>query len=102
MYKDVDGPTKPLGDLNVACSRIPVHVIFGGINDFMCVSKMEALGYILTSYSMLLRERKIQDALTNPKSGRRFASITRVEGAGHLVCFFHFLCTIDVWICSIK
>ncbi|KAH8830965.1 hypothetical protein DL96DRAFT_1595009 [Flagelloscypha sp. PMI_526] len=35
MYRDVDGPTKPIADLNKACARMPVHLIIGGINDFI-------------------------------------------------------------------
>lgn len=27
--------TKPVSDLNMACTRIPVHIIFGAINDFL-------------------------------------------------------------------
>jgi len=65
MYRDVDGPTKPVSDLNMACARIPVHIIFGAINDFL--------------------QREVHDAVTDPKSGRRFASISRIQGAGHLV-----------------
>jgi len=65
MYRDVDGPTKPLSDLNAACTRISVHIIFGAINDFL--------------------PREVHDAVTDPKSGRQFASISRIQGAGHLV-----------------
>jgi len=65
MYRDVDGPTKPIPGLNRTCARIPVHVIFGGVNDYM--------------------PRFVQDSLTDPTSGRRFASVTRLEGVGHLV-----------------
>jgi hypothetical protein len=31
------------------------------------------------------RPAAVQDAVMDPASGRQFASITRVEGAGHLV-----------------
>jgi len=65
MYRDVDGPTKPIPGLQRTCSRIPVHIIFGNINDYM--------------------PRFVQDALIDPSSGRLFASITRIEGVGHLV-----------------
>ena len=37
MYRDVDGPTKPVGDLNLLCSQRPVHIIFGKINDVVYV-----------------------------------------------------------------
>lgn len=35
MYRDADGPTKPVADLNKACAEKPVHLILGGVNDFM-------------------------------------------------------------------
>lgn len=30
MYRDKDGATAPVQDLNVICHQIPVHLIFGG------------------------------------------------------------------------
>jgi len=65
MYRDRDGATAPIPGLKRTCSRIPVHIIFGTINDYI--------------------PRFVQDALTDPSSGRDFASITRIEGVGHLV-----------------
>lgn len=35
MYRDKDGATTPIQDLNVICNRIPVHVIFGGNPDYL-------------------------------------------------------------------
>lgn len=35
MYRDVDGPTKPVADLNWACANMPVHVVFGDKPDFL-------------------------------------------------------------------
>lgn len=34
---------------------------------------------------LFLRPRAVQDGLTDPKSGRRFASVTRIPNRGHLV-----------------
>ncbi|KAH8830962.1 Alpha/beta hydrolase family-domain-containing protein [Flagelloscypha sp. PMI_526] len=65
MYRDVDGPTKPIADLNKACARMPVHLIIGGINDFI--------------------SPRIHAAMTDVKSGRRFASVTKIEETGHLI-----------------
>lgn len=31
--------------------------------------------------------REVQDALVDPKSGRKFASVTRLKNIGHLVSF---------------
>ena len=42
MYRDKDGPTKPVAALNVACARIPVHIVFGKINDVMYVTSQLA------------------------------------------------------------
>jgi len=64
MYRDREGATKPVQDLNRVCARMPVHIVFGDINDAL--------------------SREVHDAITDPKSGRRFASITRVR-CGHLV-----------------
>ncbi|KAH8115696.1 Alpha/beta hydrolase fold-1 [Phellopilus nigrolimitatus] len=65
MYRDVDGPTKPVLDLNEACQRLPIHVIFGDDVDYI--------------------PREVQDALVDPASPRRFASVSRIGNSGHLV-----------------
>lgn len=65
MYRDKDGATTPVQDLNVICRQIPVHVIFGGNPDYL--------------------PRSVQDGLTDPKSGRKFASVTRIPNTGHLL-----------------
>lgn len=59
------GSTKPIPDLNRACASMPVHIIFGNINDRL--------------------PRSVHDALVDPQSGRQFASVTRIKGSGHLV-----------------
>ncbi|PPQ85923.1 hypothetical protein CVT25_014800 [Psilocybe cyanescens] len=51
--------------LNMICKYVPVHLIYGGRNDMF--------------------ERDVQDSLINPKEGRTFASVVRLEDAGHLV-----------------
>ena len=38
MYKDVEGPTKPVEDLNKICHQIPVHLILGEVDDLMYVN----------------------------------------------------------------
>ncbi|KAG6826676.1 hypothetical protein H0H87_006724, partial [Tephrocybe sp. NHM501043] len=50
--------------LNVICSVMPVHLIYGAENDMF--------------------DREAQDSIIDPKEGRTFASVTRIEGAGHL------------------
>lgn len=47
MYNDVDGPTKPIADLDIACGRIPVHVIFGAVNDSVYVLVLRNTSMIL-------------------------------------------------------
>ncbi|KAL0564226.1 hypothetical protein V5O48_017829 [Marasmius crinis-equi] len=65
MYRDPDGATKPVADLTKACGEKPVHLILGGIKDFM--------------------PKRTHEALTDPTSGRKFASVTIIPEAGHLV-----------------
>jgi len=38
MYRDKDGASAPVQDLNVICTQIPVHVIFGENPDYLYVS----------------------------------------------------------------
>ncbi|KIJ12891.1 hypothetical protein PAXINDRAFT_82138, partial [Paxillus involutus ATCC 200175] len=64
MYRDLTGPSKGLESLNSICARIPVSVVFGDEN------------YL---------PRAIQDALVDPASGRRFRTVSRIQGVGHLV-----------------
>jgi len=64
MYMDHDGPTKPVEDLNRVCARMSVHIIFGDVKDTL--------------------SREVHDAIIDPKSGRRFASISCIN-CGHLV-----------------
>lgn len=35
MYRDGDGATAPIQDLNVICTQIPVHIILGTIPDLV-------------------------------------------------------------------
>jgi hypothetical protein len=35
MYREPDGATKPVQDLDKVCSRIPVSIVFGSDNDYM-------------------------------------------------------------------
>jgi len=51
--------------LNQICTYIPVHLIYGARNDMF--------------------DRDVQDSLIDPKEGRVFESVTRMEGVGHLV-----------------
>ncbi|KAJ6511479.1 alpha/beta-hydrolase [Mycena vitilis] len=62
-YQDaIDGVDR----LTEICAALPVHCIFGEKNDLVAA--------------------ETQKALVDPVSGRKFASITRIPGAGHLVC----------------
>jgi pimeloyl-ACP methyl ester carboxylesterase len=65
MYLDEEGATKPVEDLNTICHRIPVHLILGEVPDFIPAD--------------------VHQALINPASGRRFASLTTLKNVGHLV-----------------
>lgn len=61
------GSAEPVLDLNRACVDKPVHLIIGEVHDAI--------------------PREVQDALVDPKSGRKFASVTRLKNIGHLVSF---------------
>ncbi|KAG2064661.1 alpha/beta-hydrolase [Suillus decipiens] len=65
MYREPDGATKPVQDLDKICPHIPVSIVFGSNNEYI--------------------PREVQDALIDPASGRRFSSVTWIDGAGHLV-----------------
>jgi len=64
-YRDSVSARRVYDFLPTLCSRIPVHVIWGAIDDAI--------------------HRKVKNLVTNAGSGRRVASIARVEGAGHLI-----------------
>lgn len=65
MYRDSTGSNRGLELLNETCRYLPVSVIFGGKNDWM--------------------PRSVQDTLVDPNSGRRFETVHRINGVGHLV-----------------
>ena len=52
----------------------------------ICTSNKTVDGKIsLTNFSHLKRHGKLKDLVTDAKSGREVSSVSRVEGAGHLV-----------------
>ncbi|KAG6840958.1 hypothetical protein C0991_003018 [Blastosporella zonata] len=51
MYRDADGPIKPVQDLKKACAVMPVHLILAGVNDFMFVYLKMFVHYIPYSYT---------------------------------------------------
>ncbi|KAG6918460.1 hypothetical protein DXG01_014087 [Tephrocybe rancida] len=51
--------------LNQICADLPVHLVYGGENDMF--------------------EREVQDTIIDPQEGRKFESVRRLEGVGHLV-----------------
>jgi len=65
MYRDAHGPVAPVKDLDVACTKLPIHIVFGQINDFI--------------------PKEVQDATIDPSSPRRFESVSYIQGVGHLV-----------------
>lgn len=84
-------------DLNLVCARIPVHIIFGAINDFLWAKFPCKYRYEIANCT-LKRSREVHDAVTDPKSGRRFASISRIQGVGHLVSIklYHTRCRLNL------
>ncbi|TFK33681.1 Alpha/Beta hydrolase protein [Crucibulum laeve] len=65
MYEDREGPTKPVEDMNRSCAKMPVHLVLGSVNDYI--------------------SPQIHAAFVDPTAGRRFASVTKIPGVGHLV-----------------
>jgi len=65
MYRDADGPTKPVQDLKKACAAIPVHIVLAGLNDFM--------------------PARVHAAILHPLYGGKYASARKIDGVGHLV-----------------
>ncbi|KAF8065215.1 Alpha/beta hydrolase fold-1 [Lyophyllum atratum] len=65
MYRDADGPTRPVHDLKKACTVLPVHLILGGVNDLM--------------------PARVHAAILDPQYGGKYASFRKLDGVGHLV-----------------
>ncbi|KAF5371493.1 hypothetical protein D9615_009604 [Tricholomella constricta] len=65
MYRDADGPTKPVQDLKKACAALPVHLVLAAVNDFI--------------------PARVHAAILDPQYGGRYASVRKIEGVGHLV-----------------
>ncbi|KAJ3913030.1 Alpha/beta hydrolase fold-1 [Lentinula edodes] len=65
MYRDPEGATKPVKALDIACREKPVHIVLGGLHDFM--------------------PQRTHEALLDKKSGRNFATVTVIKESGHLV-----------------
>ncbi|KAI0342214.1 alpha/beta-hydrolase [Trametopsis cervina] len=64
-YLDVTGKSRAYAYVHNLCARMPVHFIFGGANDIV--------------------PREIHEDLLKNAARGMYASVARVEGAGHLV-----------------
>ncbi|TDL20709.1 alpha/beta-hydrolase [Rickenella mellea] len=64
-YRDPQGPVRAYNYLHTACSIIPVHVIYGAIDDYM--------------------PAEVKEVVIAEAAGGKFASVRRVPNAGHLV-----------------
>ena len=51
-----------------------------------CACKPPFISFYTNSILSVSSERDVQDSLINPQEGRKFASVTRLEDVGHLVC----------------
>ena len=100
MYRDIEGPTKPVEDLNKICHQIPIHLILGQVDDLMYVNLfLQLLTSIVfffppscfLSITLFLisryfaRPTNVHKALVDPNSGRQYASIAWIPDIGHLV-----------------
>ncbi|KAJ6525734.1 Alpha/beta hydrolase fold-1 [Mycena capillaripes] len=64
-YSSGDEDFDALWRLNQICQKLPVHIIWGEIDD--------------------LFSKELKDSITDPTQGRTFASITRVAESGHMI-----------------
>ncbi|KAF7792206.1 hypothetical protein EIP86_003239 [Pleurotus ostreatoroseus] len=64
-YRDVVGRVRAYRYLPALCSKLPVHFIYGAIDDYL--------------------PKEIKDDVLNVAAQRKYASLARVPGAGHLV-----------------
>ncbi|KAF9541629.1 alpha/beta-hydrolase [Agrocybe pediades] len=65
IYAETDAIYEAVRYLGHLCRTFPCHLIFGERIDIV--------------------SRDVQDSIIDPKAGRDFASVTRIEGTGHLV-----------------
>ncbi|KAG6919892.1 hypothetical protein DXG01_015600 [Tephrocybe rancida] len=64
-YRDIEGHFEATAILGHICHTVPVHVVWGTANDFIL--------------------QTIQEPLCDDSQGRTVASMTKVEGAGHMI-----------------
>jgi len=76
--------------LHSACKLLPIHVIYGAIDDHMCVSHFLGQSLIYNNKSMFSARPAVakEDTIKNAAKGL-LASAQKVEGAGHLVVQTH-------------
>lgn len=70
--------------LKEICPVMPVHCVFGQINNMVYVSVLRPSAERLADRAVY-RPKETQAELVDPKSGRKMRSIVRVAKAGHLV-----------------
>lgn len=85
-YRDRIGRVRTYTYLASACARLPIHAIYGAIDDYTYVSQRNHDLYLLNFRTCSPAECKA-DVIANAAQGR-FASVRKVEGAGHLVSLF--------------
>lgn len=84
MYRDMEGPTKPVEMLNQVCTSVPVHLILGRKHDVMQVQSL--IFYTVSPFWYFVTSPvDVQDALLDPASGRCYASTKYIDDVGHLV-----------------
>ncbi|KAG2014279.1 hypothetical protein CC2G_011112 [Coprinopsis cinerea AmutBmut pab1-1] len=65
MYLDTRGPVDPIPVLDRISAHIPIHLVLGGVKDFI--------------------PAHVHEALTSPTSARTYASVTTMPNVGHLI-----------------
>ena len=59
MYRDIEGPTKPVEDLDEICHRIPIHLILGKVGDLMYVNVLSPFSNHAFPHILIFRQTYI-------------------------------------------
>lgn len=92
MYREVGGATKPVEKLDELCARLPIHLVLGLEHDFMYDVPLP-FTHTLTNLG-LSSPAKVHEILLDRGCGSTFASVTKMQDVGHLVCLICPLCEI--------
>ncbi|KAG6810634.1 hypothetical protein H0H92_011039 [Tricholoma furcatifolium] len=85
-YRDAMGPSRAYNLLRPMTRRVPVHLIYGAINDYLYVFSLPFRGSKFNQRKYCSPQELKDDIVNNAIGGiQHLASLSRVEGAGHLI-----------------